>query len=197
MLSYEDIRGRVDEVLCRYWPSGGIPVDVEHIADVGLGLDIVAVQYLHSGYGIDGFLSSDRRAIYVDSAVQEHSILYRYRFTIAHELGHYFLHERLFTDCTFRSADEWMGYLKEFPEEERSWFEWQGYSFGGLLLAPRAALAGRVEDARRMARDAGFEVDLENEVHRQQIAEWVGRRFEVSADVILKRGKADGLWTTV
>lgn len=99
VLSYEDIRGRVDEVLRRHWPSGGIPVDVEHIADVGLCLDIVAVQYLHSGYGIDGFLSSYRRAIYVDSAVQEHSILYRYRFTIAHELGHYFLHERLFTDC--------------------------------------------------------------------------------------------------
>lgn len=197
VLSYEDIRGRVDDVLRRYWPSGSIPVDVEHIADVGLGLDIVAVAYLHSRYGIDGFLSSDRRAIYVDSAVQEHSILYRYRFTIAHELGHYFLNERLFADRTFRSVDEWMEYLKEFPEEERSWFEWQGYSFGGFLLAPRAALAERVEDARRMARDAGFEVDLENEVHRQQIAEWVGRRFEVSADVILKRGKADGLWTAV
>jgi hypothetical protein len=46
VLSYDDLRGIVDNFRNRYWSSNTIPIDVEHIADVELGLDIIAVPHL-------------------------------------------------------------------------------------------------------------------------------------------------------
>lgn len=179
----------------RYWPSGAIPVDVESIVDVKLGLDIVAVPHLYRAYGIDGFLAADRSAIYIDHAVQEHSILYRYRFTLAHELAHLHLHGALFDNASFDSVEEWRDFLRAMPEESRSWYEWQGYAFAGLLLVPRDALTQKIEEAVDRAHEAGFtDLDLGVEAHRDILAEWVGRRFDVSGEVVVRRGAYDGHW---
>lgn len=137
VLSYDELREIVEDFRQRDWPSGTIPVDVEFIVDVELGLDIVTVPHLYAGYGIDGFLSANRTTIYIDQAVQDHSILYRYRFTLAHELAHYHLHRALFEGATFDSVEAWRHFLSEMPEKSRSWYEWQGYAFAGLLLVPR------------------------------------------------------------
>lgn len=195
VLSYEDLRAIVEEFRQRYWPSGSIPVDVEFIVDVKLALDIVAVPHLYRAYGIDGFLSADRSTVYIDQAVQEHSILYRYRFTLAHELAHYHLHRALFDGASFESVEEWRHFLRSMPEESRSWYEWQGYAFAGLLLVPRDALAQKIDDAVAQAHEADFtDLDLDVEAHRDILAEWVGRRFDVSAEVIVRRGAYDGHW---
>lgn len=195
VLSYEDLRAIVADFQRRYWPSSRIPVDVEHIADVELGLDIVSVPYLYDGYGIDGFLASNRSTIYVDQAVQEHPKLYRYRFTLAHELGHYHLHRELFEAARFDSVDDWRRFLDAMPEKSRSWYEWQGYAFAGLLLVPSEPLADRVKEAVDRARRGSFQdLDLRIEAHRDIIVEWIGRRFEVSGEVIVRRGAYDGLW---
>lgn len=194
-LSYEDLRRIVEQFRREHLPSGEIPVDVEFIADVRLALDIVAVPHLYSGYGIDGFLSADRSTIFVDQAVQEHNILYRYRFTLAHELAHYHLHRDLFEAAEFDSVEDWKEFLGEMPEESRGWYEWQGYAFAGLLLVPAEPLRTRVEEAVEKARRQGFDaLDLEVQAHRDLVAEWVGRRFDVSAEVIVRRGDYDGHW---
>lgn len=194
-LSYEALRGIVEEFRQEHWPSGEVPVDIEYIADVRLGLDIVALPHLYSGYNIDGFLSADRSTIYIDRAVQEHDILYRYRFTLAHELAHYHLHGELFDAAEFDSIESWKEFLEDMPEESRGWYEWQGYAFAGLLLVPAEPLAERIEDATERARRESFkDLDLDIEAHRDIVAEWVGRRFDVSADVIVRRGDYDDHW---
>lgn len=195
VLSYSELRKIADAFSQKHWPSGAIPVDVEFIVDVEFGLDIVAVPHLHAGYGIDGFLAADRTTIYIDQAVQDHSLLYRYRFTLAHELAHYHLHGALFEDAAFDSVDTWRRFLNHMPEKSRSWYEWQGYAFAGLLLVPRDALVEKIEDAVDLARQSSFQdLDLDVEAHRDMVAEWVGRRFEVSAEVIVRRGVYDGHW---
>lgn len=194
-LSYENLRRIVEEFRREHWPSGEIPVDVEFVADVRLGLDIVTVPHLYSGYGIDGFLSADRSTIYVDQAVQEHNILYRYRFTLAHELAHYHLHGNLFEAAEFDAIEDWKEFLGEMPEKSRGWYEWQGYAFAGLLLVPEEPLAERIAEAAERARRGNFkDLDLDVEAHRDIVADWVGSRFDVSAEVIIRRGAYDGHW---
>lgn len=88
-----------------------------------------------------------------------------------------------------------MEFLGEMPEESRGWYEWQGYAFAGLLLVPAERLKARVEEAVEKARRESFDaLDLEVEAHRDFVAEWVGRRFDVSAEVIVRRGDYDGHW---
>lgn len=89
---------------------------------------------------------------------------------------------------------EWYAFQDSLPEEARSWYEWQANSFAGLILVPPDPLVEKLQDARKLAVDAGMEVDLEDDRTRSYLTEWIGRRFEVSAEVIERRGKYDGHW---
>jgi Zn-dependent peptidase ImmA (M78 family) len=180
--------------LGKYWPSRKVPVDIEHIADVELGINIVPVPDLLAVAEVDGFLSADRKEVYIDEAVFRHRQLYRYRFTIAHELAHLHLHTDLCATAKFRSVQEWKDFQDSIPEEDRSWFEWQAYSFAGLILVPADPLARFIRQAIAKARAITFNIDLSVDAHRTYLAEWVGRRFEVSGEVILRRGQYDGHW---
>lgn len=194
VLSYDDLRTNAAAFLGRHWPSGRIPVDVEYMADVELGIDIVPVSDLLAVTDVDGFLAADGKELYVDEGVYKHQMLYRYRFTVAHELAHLELHRTLLNAADFKTPDEWRQFQGSIPEQDRSWFEWQAYAFAGLILVPPEPLVEQIRVARNMARETGFDVDLEVEAHRTYLAEWVGRRFEVSAEVILRRGAYDEHW---
>lgn len=194
VLSYEDLRSRAERFLDQYWPSGEIPVDIEHIVDVQYGIDIVAVANLRGVADVDGFLSADGTEIYIDKGVYDHQVLYRYRFTLAHELAHLVLHQSVLAEANFSSPEEWLEFQNAIPEEDRSWLEWQAYALAGLILVPRDPLARRIRDAIEMAKAGDFMVDLREEAHRSYVATWVGRQFEVSQGVILRRGGYDGHW---
>ena len=194
--SYDQLRSAADEFLKRYWPTGNVPVDVEHIVDVELRLDVVPVPYLLDDSEIDGLLSADRSTIWVDEAAFSNPrLLYRYRFTLAHELGHWYLHRDLFEATDFKSVEEWKEFISQISEEDRSWYEWLAYAFGGLILVQEEPLGERIETARKRAAEGGFDLDLDIEAHCEYLAEHVGRRFDVSGRVILKRGYYDGYWT--
>ena len=79
----EEARIFLDE----FWSEGTAPVDIEQIADVRAGLDIVPMRGILCAYEIDGFLSNDMTSIFVDEEIAGGATLHRYRFTLAHELG--------------------------------------------------------------------------------------------------------------
>lgn len=171
-----------------------IPVDIERIADVRLALDIVPVPGLRRDRDIEAYLSADRKTIYVDENAGSGPVLSRYRFTIAHEIGHWYLHQDLYeaavgADCDF--AD----FIYAIPEKDWSWYEWQARAFAGLVLVPRDPLALEVQAAVSHAKASGFaSIDLGIEAHRGRVAERVSKEFQVSPEVILWRGGYDELW---
>lgn len=195
VLSYDELRSAADQFLREYWPSRAVPIDVEHIADVRIGIDIVPVPFLLDDSDIDGLLAADRSTIWVDeTALLNRRFRNRYRFTLAHELGHWYLHGDLFAAAEFSSPEEWRGFLTRIPEEDRSWWEWQAYSFGGLILVQEEPLEEELHKAKENAASGGFDLELALEPHRQYVADFVASRFEVSPQVILKRGYYDDYW---
>ena len=154
---------------------------------------IIPVPGLRDQIGVDGFLSRDRNAIYVDERVSN-AIPSRYRFTLAHEVGHLVLHEELYRVADFTTPAEWLEFQSSLLEKDYSRYEFQAYCFGGLILVPQGALADAVQAAVLKAQRGGYNVDLADPADRAYVADWIGKKFEVSADVILRRGKYDGLW---
>jgi Zn-dependent peptidase ImmA (M78 family) len=193
-LEYEAIRLKADEILQKTWPEGTIPINVERIVDARFQIDIIPVPGLKDQIGVEGFLSRDRDAIYVDERVSN-AVPSRYRFTLAHEIGHLVLHEALYRAADFKTPAEWLEFQSSLPEQDYSRYEFQAYCFGGLLLAPKVPLAKAVQEAVAKAKGSGYEIRLEDPADRDYVAEWVGRRFGVSGDVIVRRGKYDGLWS--
>lgn len=191
--SYEELRKRADNFLRTYNPKGTIPVPIEEIVEFKFGIDIIPIPGLHQGYEIDGFISSDLSAISVDQFVYE-SRPGRYRFTLAHELGHAVLHRQVYEAAAFSTIKEWKRFIEDIDLQDYEWLEWQAYAFAGLILVPPVPLKKKFAEAVHQANAAGLSIRKVGDVAKLYIASWLAKEFDVSSQVIEKRLEKDKLW---
>lgn len=138
-LSKDEIAKRAREVLDKYWDSN-LPVDVEMLCD-RMGVSILPVPNLAKTFYIDAFISADFKTIYVDNHEFEKES-HRYRFSVAHELGHFVLHRKYYPAGT--------GDLRKWLKISRSiannYAEFQANYFAGNLLVPENDLVRILND---------------------------------------------------
>ena len=138
-LTYSEIGKKANSFLLKYHPSFEIPIPVENIVDVNMGIQIFPYPGLYKVHGQNGFLSKDRTTINVDE-YQYDNYYPKCRFTIAHELGHYVLHERQYANLPFNAPDEYEKWLLAESPEAIDWFEKQSDWFAEQLLVPTQSL---------------------------------------------------------
>jgi len=192
-LLYDELRRRATEFLSSYHPSGSIPVPIEEIIEFTFGIDIIPVPDLQTTFDTVGFLSSDMTTITVDSFVQNKRIP-RYRFTLAHELAHLVLHAGIFGSVSFSTTDEWKEFQNSISPIEYGWLELQANNFAGLILVPPGEFETRFSKAMRSAARAGMTAKNASEVLKEYVHAWLGKQFNVSADVIEKRADREKVW---
>jgi len=145
-LSLGDIQSAVETVIGKHHPTRSLPIPIEEIVEFNLGINIVSVENLHKKFGVDAFTSGDGKDIFVeDSLYSDLNHLRRYRFTLAHELGHIDLHGGFYKDKTFYGPDDWSKHLAEIDAAEHQLFEAQADRFGGMLLVPRKQLEVEID----------------------------------------------------
>jgi hypothetical protein len=147
-LTYAAIGAKANTFLSKYHPSYEIPIPVEKIVDVDMGINIFPYPGLYKVHGQNGFLSKDRTTINVDE-YQYDNYYSKCRFTIAHELGHYLLHESCYNDLQFNSPEEYERWLLTEESDVIDWFEKHGDWFAEQLLVPRQPL---VESCKRVVK---------------------------------------------
>jgi hypothetical protein len=127
----------------------GPPVDVETIAEelcglrvsaADLGVRVRADHGLPAGVTLSGLLLADERRLLYDAGEGERSPGRR-RFTIAHELGHWYLHAAGGAHTRYCRSDEVGITVTSTRERER-----EANRFAGALLMPEAPV--RSEAAR-------------------------------------------------
>jgi hypothetical protein len=182
--SYRDLRRKADEFLAKFNPTGVIPVPIEEIAEFSLGLNIIPIPGLQDALEVDGFIASDFRSITVDQFVIERRE-WRYRFTLAHELGHLWLHQKIFEKLTFRTIEDWKSFQQNVDAENYGWLEYQAYAFGGLVLVPRKPLASHRATCEQAVKSEGL--DPKTEAAQWYVCEMLTNVFNVSRSVIEKR----------
>lgn len=138
-LSKDEIARRAKEILDKYWDDN-LPVDVELLCD-RMGISILPVTNLAKNFHIDAFISADFKTIYVDSYEFERES-HRYRFSVAHELGHYVLHRCFYPDeCV--DYEKWLEISRKVLD---SFAEFQANYFAGNLLVPENRLVKILND---------------------------------------------------
>lgn len=142
--NHNQIKTIAETFLKKYHPKGTYPTPAEGIIDLKLKLDIIPIPGLHNVIDTDGFISSDLASISVEDYVYKNRPG-RYRFTLAHEIGHLVLHADIYKQHKFDRTDEWKEFIDNFPERERSLFEWQANEFAGLILVPSPHLEKRLQ----------------------------------------------------
>jgi Zn-dependent peptidase ImmA (M78 family) len=187
-LSYEQIRTKADSFLAQYNPGKKIPVPIEEIVEFSLGLNIIPLPGLQKAYDTVAFISSDFKSIYVDKSVLENQER-RYRFSLAHEVGHFWLHKGCLSAFTFRSIEEWKRFECDIDDESYTWLEFQAYSFGGLVSVPREPLASCKKRLEEQIRITGM--DATTDAAQEIVSERLKIEFNVSRGVIDKRLQKD------
>jgi Zn-dependent peptidase ImmA (M78 family) len=198
-LEPNEIKRRAAEFLQKKHPTNTLPVPVELIVE-RMGIDIVPLENLKDLLNTEGCTSANRRTIFVDNYVSRH-VENRYRFTLAHELGHITLHPSLF-DCLAErttTVEAWMALLAEIPAKTYQYAEWQANAFGGLILVPPKQLKTQYDQCIPKFRTEVQKIRANGKRSKgiddyawQLLAARIAKPFEVSAAVILKRLSGDG-----
>lgn len=89
--SHQDLEKQAEAFLARYVPERVIPVPIEEIIEVDLGIDITPIPGFARRFGVEGYISNDMQMLIVDEETMKRNPG-RYRFTIAHEISHLLLH---------------------------------------------------------------------------------------------------------
>ena len=192
----EEIDSVAKSFLKSYCPSEILPIDIEGMIELKLQLDIIPISGLKDcfekvGLDIDAFISSDFKNITVDRHVQEHTSN-RYRFTLAHEIGHMILHGYLYKQFEFNTIDEWVEAIENMPLKQREMAEWQANEFAGLILVPRSALDREFQKALTEAKKT-FKGSTQDLIVDMAIGLFLAPIFKVSASVIRIRLQRDRL----
>jgi len=80
----------------------------------------------------------------------------RLRFSVAHELGHFFLHDYIYRQVDFKRIEEWLDFINKIPSEEWAKVEWQADEFAGQLLVPLEKLVKCMEELMIDAEREGY-----------------------------------------
>jgi hypothetical protein len=192
----QDIWRLADELRNSVWPAKTIPVDVLSIAEFELELEIRPISRLKEDNDVDALLLGDWQTIVVDqNQYMDERYTNRLRFSIAHELGHYVLHQQVFRQMPKATLEEWITFMRDLPEKEYSFLEYHAYEFAGRFLVPPDALRQELETVIKIAEQSGMpRTQLQDDAHMQYLAKPISRRFEVSSSVIERRLQKEKLW---
>lgn len=174
------------------------PIDVFTFFEVDLGLDAIPFDDLAAKYRVEAAIKADFSGIYLDAeqyALMERGPewkLNRLRFTVAHELAHYFLHRDFPQDSDFSSMADFARWTATYRGRKYT-AEQEANEFAGRLLVPEARLAALFEefapDAERLIPNF-----MQSGPLRDKFAEKIAPRFGVNSQVITVRLDRDGIW---
>ncbi len=194
----DQINSDAESFLSIHNPSETIPVPIEEIIEFQLQIDVIPVPGLKDGFekvglDIDAFISSDFRSITVDEYIQE-KFNNRYRFTLAHEIGHMCLHKYLSKQFRFNNIGEWIAAINQIPAREQEIAEWQANEFAGLILVPRAVLKDDFPKVlKKVEERVGIFFDKDPNLVMDLTIISLASKFGVSKDVVRIRLERDGL----
>lgn len=137
-VSNEEIRNKADNFRLKYWKNE-IPVGIEEIIELKLKIDIIPIPDLMSQCGLDAQITSDFSSIYVDQKNYENETS-RFRFSLAHELGHLVLHRDFYEKLNILNMEQVYQFMDQISVDEYSYLEIQANKFANYFLVPRQEL---------------------------------------------------------
>jgi len=196
----EHVWRKIEELRERYETlrEDRTPIDVFAFFEIDLGLDAIPFDDLTSKYRVEAAITADFTGIYLDAeqyALMERGPewkLNRLRFTVAHELAHYFLHRDLPQPENFASLPDFARWTTDYAGKKYV-AEQEANEFAGRLLVPEGRLNAFFDEFATQAEELVPNF-MSGASFREKFAERVAPRFGVNAQVIAIRLDRDGIW---
>ena len=196
-LTMDKIREEAETFRREHIFTPDLPVDIEHVIEATMGIRIIPIESLQKHCDLEGFISQDYTAIYVDAFLYTDDRYYkRVRFTIAHEIGHYVLHRNTMDNQKFKNVEDWIKFRLNLNDETLGWFETQASEFAGRLLVPIDPLVEEFRSKRDGILRKYSSCDskpMSDDDLFSMVAPIVCGRFDVSAEVIERRLRKENI----
>jgi Zn-dependent peptidase ImmA (M78 family) len=189
----EELSGIAAEFLEKHNANETIPVPIEQIVETGFGMDIVPMPGLQQNWDVEAFITRDLTEIRVDEYVFMNR-LKRYRFSLAHELGHRVLHGEYWREMEFDDIASWKQAQADISGKVYGGAEFQANTFAGCVLVPTQPLGQKIGEWVQLAGEKGVDVGDIATGAREFIEEKVALDFEVSHQVVSIRMERSGMW---
>ncbi|GBR77045.1 hypothetical protein NO2_1501 [Candidatus Termititenax persephonae] len=119
------------------------PVPIDRILEMRLGYRIIPILRLKMDLGIDSFITKDKE-LYIDENTYMAANSQRYRFSLAHELGHIFLHGKLFENISCLA--DFISFYKTISGYILDTIEMQANSFASFFLCPYNRISTAIQE---------------------------------------------------
>lgn len=192
-LTKKDLAQKANEFRHQYViPPDQIPLDVEYVIESVLRIKIdprenLSKFFRKNNLAIDAFLTYDRSTIIIDNDqfVQDQG---RLKFTLAHELGHWYLHRKEYESINYKTEADFINLQKSIEPKFRNYFEIQANEFAAQLLVPTDNLSILLlkyqKDIKSFVRSNGESLIW---VLRAELSEELSQKFGVSSEVVNNR----------
>lgn len=197
-LEKQVIWSEADQFREKYWPGKPLPVDMEEIIEMELGLTIEPIAGLQRELDVDAFLRRDFSGVVVDlECFIDERYRNRFRFSLAHEIGHLVLHRDLFNGFPVNSIEDWRTFINSVPEGQYKNIELQANEFAGRLLMPRNVLIEEIDQCLLLIEDPLLIEYLRKDPAAvlSRFSPRLSRLFGVSEEVIQRRVEREEIWT--
>lgn len=181
----QPVRLKAEEFISQHNPTRSFPFDIERFLE-GLGFSIVPVPRLRNLHSCDAYLGKDLEEISVDKHVY-YNIPMRFRFSLAHELGHIIMHTEIFSSAEHSNMQEWASWRAGLDAQMVQNMEREATFFAGFILAPLIELREIFNETRESWSQRGREfINLDQSAEYEFYME-ISKNFEVSDEVIKRR----------
>ena len=193
----EQIWQKAEDFRADFWPEDPLPIDMEKIVERRMNLNIEPEHNLLSELDIDAYLKVDLTGIIVDhDCYMNEKFINRLRFSLAHEIGHFFLHKDIYSSFSIVDSSAWKEFMKNIPDREYGFFEYQANEFAGRALVPRKRLILEMESCLQKVQEIGLIklVTKDPAAVLSSISPTLCKPFGISDQVIERRVEREGLW---
>jgi len=178
----EEIEQIAEKFLEKHYSKRRLPVDVEHILDFSLKIDLNVVPSLKDLSGIECYINTAFTMITIDERYFDKYVA-RARFSLAHEIGHLVLHKDYYNSHPFDTTDEYINTMQNMTETDNKRLEIQANIFAGYLLMPTPQLDQEIE---RITISLGGTKNM-TIADMQDVRDELVNIFEVSEQVVEKQ----------
>lgn len=175
-------------------------MDLISFVELELRLDLIPYDGLRCDFGADAAILADFSGLYIDGEIFDRidvirgPQLNRLRFSIAHELGHLFLHREYFLAADIRTTDHMLDWLNEHDGRKYD-YEREANEFAGRLLVPVNVLKECFEKMLPvMDKNYGRHAWISSSDLRIKTAEQIAPKFGVHPTAIETRFDREGIW---
>ncbi len=196
----EHICKKIEELRQQYPVLQGkhIPIDIFTFFEIDLELEPIPFDDLILKYDIEAAISADFKSIYVDA--EQYSLmekgpvwkLNRLRFTIAHELAHYFLHQDIPRKADFSLQKSYAVWNQNYRGRKYE-IEREANEFAGNLLVPKFRLEEFFNEFANQIENLVPNF-IKNDQLRDQFTQSIAQKFMVNSQVIGIRLDREQIW---